>query len=406
MTVVDENICEVKSADYINMDFKGKRLTILGSTGSIGTNALEVAEKLGCTITALAAHSNVELIERQIRRFRPSLAVLFSEQAAADLKQRVRDLPVKVSTGMDGLCEAAAADTDLVLNSVVGMIGLMPTLAAINAGHNVALANKETLVAGGPVVINAAERSGVKLIPVDSEHSAIFQCLQCSPPNKAVKRLILTASGGPFFGKSEQELEFVSPKEALRHPNWKMGSKITIDSATMMNKGLEIIEARWLFDVKAENIDVVIHRESIVHSIVEFSDNSVLAQLGVPDMKIPIQYAITWPFRLECDVKPLDLTELGALSFYPPDLRTFRGIEVCRKAVATGGLYPAAVNAANEAAVALFLENKIGFMDITRLVESSLEYSLPEFGGRVEQILEVDRMVREDTIAKAKKIKR
>lgn len=389
-----------------NNNFNGKRLTILGSTGSIGTQALEVAKKLGCSITALAANSNVELIEHQIRQYKPSLAVLFNEKAAADLRQRVMDLPVKICSGMDGLCEAASIDTDLVLNSVIGMIGLQPTLAAMEAGHNVALANKETLVAGGSIVIETAERCGVKLIPVDSEHSAIFQCLQGEPPNKAIKRLILTASGGPFFGKTASELEFVKPNEALRHPNWSMGSKITIDSATMMNKGLELIEAKWLFNVAPHNIDIVIHRESIVHSLIEFNDNSVLAQLGVPNMKIPIQYAITWPKRFECDVKRLDLAEWGRLSFYNPDYKTFKGMEICRKAIELGGLYPTAVNAANEVAVSLYLENKIGFMDITRLVEKALEYNLPELSGRVDQILEVDQIVRENTIVKAQIIKR
>ena len=266
-----------------------KRITILGSTGSIGTQALEVADKLGCPITALAAHSNSKLLEQQIRRFQPSLAVLFDEKASDDLKIRVGDLSVKVTSSMDGLCEAAGLDTDLVLNSVVGMVGLRPTIAAIEAGRTIALANKETLVAGGAVVMETAARRGVSILPVDSEHSAIFQCLQGAPPNRALKRIILTASGGPFFGKSHDELKNVTPSEALKHPNWSMGAKITIDSATMMNKGLELIEARWLFDIDPENIDIVIHRESVVHSLVEYDDHSVLAQLGVPDMRIPIQ---------------------------------------------------------------------------------------------------------------------
>ncbi len=389
----------------MNIGINGKRLTVLGSTGSIGTQALEVAENLGCVVAALAAHSNVGLIEQQIRRFKPSLAVLFNEEAAADLRLRVKDINVKVLSGMEGLCEAAAADTDLVLNSVVGMIGLQPTLAAIEAGHNIALANKETLVAGGAIVMKAAEQQGVKIIPVDSEHSAIFQCLQ-GQPDKAVKKLILTASGGPFFGKTAVELENVTPREALRHPNWSMGSKITIDSATMMNKGLELIEAKWLFNVNPRNIDIVIHRESVVHSLVEFQDNSVLAQLGVPDMKIPIQYAVTYPSRFDCNVKQLDLTDWGKLTFYKPDYETFRSMDICRKAIEIGGLYPAAVNAANEAAVSLFLENRIGFMDIIRLAGEALELDLPEFSGDIRQILETDRAVRENTVAKAQQIKR
>lgn len=388
------------------MRLDAKRLTILGSTGSIGTQALDVAEQLHCPITALAAYSDVGTLEQQIRRYRPSLAVLFQEQAAADLRVRVKDLPVRVETGMDGLCEAAAMDTDLVLNSVVGMVGLQPTMAAIEAGHDIALANKETLVAGGAVVMNAVKRQGVKMLPVDSEHSAIFQCLQGQPPEKSVQRLILTASGGPFFGKTAEELETVTPQEALKHPNWSMGAKITIDSATMMNKGLELIEAHWLFDVKPENIDIVIHRESIVHSLVEYDDNSVLAQLGVPDMRIPIQYAVTWPHRVASPVRRLQLAEWKNLSFFPPDYETFVCMSACRSAIEQGGLKPAAVNAANEAAVALFLRGDIGFLDIGRLVCRALDMTLPASDGTVQQILDIDRQVREQTVTAAKTMKR
>ncbi len=389
-----------------DIDFPCKRITILGSTGSIGTQALDVSKNLGCVITALAAHSDVDAMEQQIRQCKPVFAVLYNENAAKDLRSRVRDLPVKIGFGMDGLCEAAATDTDIVLNSVVGMVGLQPTLTAIDAGHDIALANKETLVAGGSIVMKAAERCGVKIFPVDSEHSAIFQCLQGAPPNKALKKLILTASGGPFFGKTTAELDFVTPSDALCHPNWSMGSKITIDSATMMNKGLELIEACWLFNIKPDNIDIVIHRESIVHSLIEYDDCSMLAQLGVPDMKIPIQYALTWPLRLECDVKRLSLTEYGNLSFYLPDYKTFVCMDICREAIKRGGLYPAAVNAANEAAVALFLEGHIGFLDIGCLAEEALNYTLPTSNGEIEQILETDRYVREKIFASAQKIKR
>ncbi|NLN82127.1 MAG: 1-deoxy-D-xylulose-5-phosphate reductoisomerase [Clostridiales bacterium] len=387
-------------------DIAKKRVTILGSTGSVGTQALEVAKSLGFSITALAAHSDVKAMEGQIRRFKPEIAVLFDKDAADDLRLRVRDLQVSVASGMDGLCEAAAADTDIVLNSVVGMVGLKPTIAAMEAGHDIALANKETLVAGGALVMETARRRGIRILPVDSEHSAVFQCLQGSPPNKAVKRLILTASGGPFFGKTISELESVTPSDALKHPNWSMGSKITIDSATMMNKGLELIEARWLFDVAPVNIDIVIHRESVVHSLIEYDDRSVIAQLGVPDMKIPIQYALTWPYRFECGVKRLDLTEWGKLSFYPPDFKTFVCMDACRRAIEEGGLRPAAVNAANEIAVALFLNGEIGFLDIGRLVSQALDYPLPQPDGRLDRILETDAYIREKTTAAAQKSKR
>lgn len=381
-----------------------KRLSILGSTGSIGLQALDVAEKLGCPITALAANTQVVKMEQQIRRFRPPLVVLFDEKAAADLRMRVRDLSVRVETGMEGLKEAAAVDTDMVLNSVVGMIGLQPTMTAIEAGHDVALANKETLVAGGSAVTEAVKKHRIKLLPVDSEHSAIFQCLQGAPANRALKRVILTASGGPFFGKTAEELEKVTLADALKHPNWSMGAKITIDSATMMNKGLELIEARWLFDTAPENIDIVIHRESVVHSLIEYDDNSVLAQLGVPDMRIPIQYALTWPERYPSPVKQLNLADFGKLTFYSPDYDTFICMNVCRTAIIRGGLLPAAVNAANEQAVALFRDGKIGFMDIGRLVKRALEYTLPPQDGTVDQILETDRYVREQTMSAAERI--
>ena len=321
---------------------------------------------------------------------------MFDEKAAADLKVRVRDLPVRVTAGMEGLCELAALpEADMVLNAVVGMVGLLPTLAAVRAGHDVALANKETLVAGGALVMDAVARRGVKLLPVDSEHSAIFQCLQGRPPReRALKRLILTASGGPFFGKSAAELERVTVQDALRHPNWSMGAKITIDSATMMNKGLELIEARWLFDVDPKDIDIVVHRESVVHSLIEYTDHSVIAQLGVPDMRIPIQYALTWPERLPSPVPRLDLAAYQKLTFFAPDYETFPCMTYCREAITRGGLYPAAVNAANEEAVALFLAGRIGFAAIPRLVASALDLTLPA-GDTAEAVLEADRHVRE-----------
>lgn len=388
-----------------------KRLSLLGSTGSIGTQALDVAQRIGCPITALAAYSSVKTLEEQSRRFHPRLAVLADEKAADDLRVRLADTSVRVAGGTEGLCEAASLDeTDLVLNALVGMAGLRPTLAAIDAGRDVALANKETLVAGGALVMQAAAQRGVKILPVDSEHSAIFQCLQGAPPaDRALKRLILTASGGPFFGKTRNELRHVRLQDALQHPNWNMGAKITIDSATMMNKGLEMIEARWLFDVPPENIDIVVHRESVVHSLIEYDDHSVIAQLGVPDMRLPIQYAITWPERVASPVKELDLAEWGRLTFYPPDEDTFVCIGICRQAISRGGLYPAAVNAANEQAVALFREEKIGFLDIGGLVGSVLGLSLPKTENAtagLSEILEVDEEIRQYIIHAAQQLTR
>ena len=376
-----------------------KRLSILGSTGSIGLQALEVAEKLGFEITALAAGSRVAELERQIRAYRPRLAVMFHEDAAADLKHRVRDLPVTVLSGMEGLCAAAALEeTEVVLNAVVGMVGLLPTLSAIEAGKDVALANKETLVAGGSFVMEAAARRGVKLLPVDSEHSAIFQCLQGAPPGRrSLRRLILTASGGPFFGRTAAELENVTLEDALRHPNWSMGAKITIDSATMMNKGLELIEARWLFDLPPEQIEIVVHRESVVHSLIEYEDHSVIAQMGLPDMRIPIQYALTWPRRMKTSAKRLSLAEYGTSTFERPDYETFACLRHAIEAIRRGGLYPCAINAANEQAVALFLDNKIGFSKIGLAVGHVLE-TIPCKGSKqytVQEIDETDKTARE-----------
>lgn len=384
-----------------------KRLVILGSTGSIGTQALDVAQKLNYPVIALAAYSNVALLEQQIRQFRPKLAALFDEAAAADLRVRVRDVEVTVLAGMDGLCQLAALpQADIILNSVVGMVGLLPTLTALRAGHDVALANKETLVAGGELVMATAREHGARLLPVDSEHSAIFQCLQgtatgrWTPPSPSadfgLRRLILTASGGPFFGKTADELRSVTPADALRHPNWSMGQKITIDSATMMNKGLELIEARWLFDVTEENIDIVVHRESIVHSLIEYEDYSVLAQLGVPDMRIPIQYALTWPQRVPSPVKRLQLADIGKLTFFAPDNEAFPCMELCRRALRKGGAYPAAVNAANEVANELFRRGEIPFPRIGELIAAVLERPLPAVCTE-QDILSVDDACRRYT---------
>lgn len=350
-----------------------KRISILGSTGSIGTQALDVVRKLNIKVNSLAAHSNIKLLEDQIREFKPKVVALFDSDSALKLKKNISDLDVDVLDGIDGICELAAMeDTDIVLNSIVGMIGLKPTLEAIKAKNNVALANKETLVAGGALVMKAAKENGVKIIPVDSEHSAIFQCLQGCNEKSEIKKLILTASGGPFFGKNLDELKNVSPEEALKHPNWDMGAKVTIDSASMMNKGLEIIEAVWLFDIDVDNIDVVVHRESIIHSMVEYNDNSIIAQMGVPDMRIPIQYALTWPQRHNSPVKQLSLTDVSRLTFFKPDYNTFKCLDTCKKAIKIGGLAPAAANGANEEAVNLFLNKKISFTDIGELVYQAM----------------------------------
>ena len=377
-----------------------KRLSLLGSTGSIGTQTLDVVRGLKGTdakikIEVLAVHANVARLETQMREFSPAAVAVFDEAAAKDLKDRTRDLSVQILVGMDGLCEAAAWDSaDCVLNSVVGMVGLQPTLAAIEAKKTVALANKETLVAGGALVTEAAKKAGVSILPVDSEHSAIFQCLEGRPENGALKKIILTASGGPFFGKSRAELANVTPNEALNHPNWDMGAKVTIDSATMMNKGLEVIEAFWLFDLHPEQIDVLVHRESIVHSLVEYEDHSVIAQLGVPDMRIPIQYALTYPRRYPSPVRELNLWEAGNLSFYQPDLETFRCLAVCMDALKRGGLAPAAANGANEKAVELFLQGKIDFLQIAELVEAAVDAQPDAPCASLADVLEADRKAR------------
>ena len=376
-----------------------KKLSLLGSTGSIGTQALQVVQNLReqgekWEVAALAARSSVNRLEEQARQFHPDVVAVFDEGAALSLRQSLRDTDIQVLSGMEGLCEAAAwPGADLTLNAVVGMVGLQPTLAALQAGKALALANKETLVAGGAIVMETARKRNLPILPVDSEHSAIFQCLQGCPERGALKKLVLTASGGPFFGRSRQELAGVTREQALRHPNWDMGAKITIDSATMMNKGLEVMEASWLFDLPEHRIEVVVHRESVIHSMVEYQDNAVVAQLGVPDMAVPIQYALTYPRRMPSPAGELDLCALGKLTFYPPDREAFPCLELCREALRRGGLVPAAANGANEQAVALFLEGKIGFLDIPRLVEAAMDRQAPGV-VTLETVLEADQEAR------------
>lgn len=367
-----------------------KNMSILGSTGSIGTQALDVARLRGFRVKALTSKSNIDLLENQIREFKPDFAAVCDEKAARDLKIKVADTSTVVLSGQDGVCEAANINVDKVLNSIVGIAGLKPTLAAIDVGNDIALANKETLVAGGELVKKKAAEKKVRIYPVDSEHSAIFQSLQGSPGKKSVKRLILTASGGPFFGKTRDELKDVTVEQALKHPNWSMGAKITIDSATMMNKGLELIEAAWLFDMPADKIDILVHRQSVVHSMVEFVDNSVIAQLGVPDMRVPIQYALTYPDRYESPAAQLRLEDWKNLTFEEPDYNTFTCIDLCKQAITKGGIYPAAANAANEAANELFRQGKIGFLDIADMVSYALENTAFSDCDSLEKILLVD----------------
>ena len=370
-----------------------KKLIILGSTGSIGTQALEVCRRDGYAVVALAAGGNIELLEKQAREFKVKAVAVFNTQKANELKIKLKDTDIKVLSGQDGVCEIAQMDADIVLNSIVGIAGLRPTLAAIESGHDIALANKETLVTGGDIVKKAAKEKGVKILPVDSEHSAIFQSLQ-GAPEKSLKKILLTASGGPFFGKTRKDLENVTVKEALAHPNWSMGAKITIDSATLMNKGLEVIEAVHLFDISADDIEVLVHRQSILHSAVELSDGAVIGQLGTPDMRLPIQYALTYPERSNYAFEKLSLSDIGTLTFQKPDTETFRCLPLCIKAINEGGLRPTAVNGANEEAVRLFLDGKIKFLQIAELVEKAA-YSvnnIKDFG--LEDVLECDKLSR------------
>ncbi len=349
-----------------------KKIVLLGSTGSIGTQTLDVCRAHGLGVRALSANTNTQLLERQAREFSPEYVCVNDEASYADIKARLADTPIKVLSGVEGLCELARLDSYRCVNAVVGMVGLEPTLAAAEAGRSIALANKETLVAGGRLVKQAVKRFGAELLPIDSEHSAIFQCLMGAMGNRPAK-LILTASGGPFFGKTADELENVTREQALKHPNWSMGAKITTDSATLMNKGLELIEAVRLFDVSPEQVEVVVHRQSIIHSAVGFEDGAIIAQLGSADMRLPIQLALTYPERLPCPAKKLSLFDVGALTFDRPDEDTFVCLRAARMAIAREGNAPCIVNSANEAAVALFLAGKIRFTDIGRVVMRSLE---------------------------------
>lgn len=380
-----------------------KNISILGSTGSIGTQTLDVVDKLNLNVVALTAYSNIDLLEEQVRKYKPQLAVVFDEAKAKIFKDNIKDTDTLVLSGMDGLVSAATIESaELVLNSVVGMVGLKPTIAAANAKKDIALANKETLVAGGKLVTDAVKNNGVKLLPVDSEHSAIFQCLQGMPNSKCLKKLILTASGGPFFGKTADELKSVTIEQALNHPNWSMGAKITVDSATMMNKGLEIIEASRLFDVSGDNIDVVVHRESIIHSMIEYSDNSVIAQLGLPDMRIPIQYAVTYPERYPSPVGELNLSQIGKLTFYEPDYDTFKCLNACKKALSMGGAATAIANGANEEANMLFRQGRISFLDIGELVSGAVD-SIRNFEPKtVDDVLSADKLARQYVLENVK----
>ena len=350
-----------------------KKIAILGSTGSIGTQTVDILPSIDAEVVALTTNRRIDLLEQQARALRPKMVCAYEEQAARDLKVKLADTDIKVLSGMDGLTACAAeSGADIVVTAVVGMVGLLPTLAAIDAGKDIALANKETLVCAGGLVMRAARDKGVKILPVDSEHSAIFQCAQAAHGNPLAK-IILTASGGPFFGKTAAEMRHVTREQALAHPNWSMGAKITIDSATMMNKGLELIEAMWLYDMAPEDIEIVIHRESIVHSAVEFADGAMIAQLGLPDMRLPIQYALTYPARVPCKVPRLNLAEAAKLTFYAPDYEAFPALNLARQAAAQKGDRGAVLNGANEAAVGLFLDGKIAFGEIAERVARALD---------------------------------
>lgn len=378
-----------------------KSISILGSTGSVGRQALDVVSNLGIKVIALGAKNNIDILEKQIRIFRPPFAAVFDSDAAQALRKRLSDTPIKVFEGIEGMCTIASVEeADLILNSIIGMMGLLPTLSSIKAKKNVALANKEALVVGGELIMKQAIQNDVLIIPVDSEHSAIFQCLQGCHDLSQLKRLILTSSGGPFFGKKRSELKNVTVSQALKHPNWSMGPKITIDSATSMNKGLEIIEATRLFNIPEDKIDVLIHRESIVHSMIEYQDNCIIAQMGEPDMRMPIQYALTYPERVKSTVPSLNLSHYGSLSFYEPDDETFGHMKICRKAISSGGIFPAVVNAANEEAVKLFLNGNIRFTDIEDIILDAMSSFSSSNATSLEEILEADRLSREFVIKK------
>ncbi len=372
----------------------GKRLAVLGSTGSIGTQTLEVAQLLGVEISSLAANRNVALMERQARQFKPKLVAMADENAARELALRLADTDIKVASGQRGVIDAAEADADIVVSALVGMSGLVPTMAAIRQGNRrIALANKETLVCAGKLFTKAIEENGCELIPVDSEHSAIFQCLAAGR-HEELSRIILTASGGPFREIPKEELKFVTKERALKHPNWDMGAKVTIDSATMMNKGLEVIEAMHLFNVTPDKIHVLVHPQSVVHSAVEFADNSVIAQMGVPDMRLPIELAITWPQRKKSLTDKLDLAEIGSLTFFEPDLEKFGCLKLALEVAGRHDGAPVVMNAANEIAVRLFLEDKIGFMDIGKIVSRAVDSLGKTQLSTIDDILECDRETR------------
>lgn len=372
-------------------------ISILGSTGSIGRQTLDIISRLpNVRVAALAAGTNVSRMAQQCREFRPQLAVMNTQEAAEELKLCISDLPIRVSYGEEGLIEAATIpEADCVITAVMGMVGLKPTLAAIRAKKRIGLANKETLVCAGELVMAEAEKYGAQIIPVDSEHSAIFQCLMGNADRKEVKRLILTCSGGPFFGMSREELSKVTKADALRHPNWKMGPKITIDCATLMNKGLEVIEAMRLYRMPIEKVDVIIHRQSIIHSMVEYVDGAVMAQLGSPDMRLPIQLALTYPERTECPVEPLDLLSCGALTFHKPDIENFPCLALAYRCAKLGGTACPVMNGANEEAVALYLDDKIGFYEIYELVSGAVDAVAFIENPTLDQILESDRLARE-----------
>ncbi len=376
------------------------KIAILGATGSIGTQALEVVEDLRgikeITVTGLSGNKNLKLLAEQIRKFRPPYAAVPDEKDARELALMVADTDCKVLSGQEGLCFLAAeTGADMVLSSIVGFSGLVPTLRAIEAGIDIALANKETLVTAGPIFMDAVKKYGVRLLPVDSEHSAIFQSLQAGE-KKELFKILLTASGGPFFGKTKEELKEVTRAQALKHPNWSMGAKITIDSATLMNKGLEVIEAKWLFDVEIDDIEVVVQRESIIHSMVEFCDHSVIAQLGLPSMKHPIQYAFTYPERLPARGESVSFSDLAKITFAKPDEETFRCLALAKEAGRQGGIMPTVLNAANEVAVAAFLEEKIKFLEIGEFVEKTLCRHQNIKNPSLEDLLQVDGEIRRE----------
>ena len=368
-----------------------KKIGILGSTGSIGTQTLDIVRKeKDLEVVSLAAGSNVALMESQIREFKPRTAALWDEKAAADLRERVRDLPVRVVSGMEGLLEVSTeADMEILVTGIVGMIGIRPTIAAIEAGKNIALANKETLVTAGHIIMPLTKEKGVSILPVDSEHSAIFQSMH-GERRERVEKILLTASGGPFRGKTREELADMTVEDALKHPNWSMGKKVTIDSASLCNKGLEVMEAKWLFDVPLDQIEVVVHPQSILHSAVQYTDGGIMGQMGVPDMKLPIQYALFYPDRRPMDTGRVDLCKLGSLTFEKPDTETFRGLALAYRAAERGGSLPTVFNAANEKAVALFLEKRIRFLQIPELIEAAMDAHHVVEDPTVEEILSAE----------------